>query len=57
MFYLSVPVGLKFQSDQIGYGSFFADLGLDPKILVEGRADIPSHDIAGGNAGAGGHYH
>ena len=48
--YLSVPLGLKLQTDQIGYGSFFADLGLDPKIVIGGRADIPSLDIKGGNA-------
>ena len=48
--YLSVPLGLKLQTDQIGYGRFFADLGLDPKIVIGGRADIPSLDIKGGNA-------
>jgi hypothetical protein len=45
--YLSVPLGLKLQTKQIGYYTFFADLGLDPKILVGGKADIPSLDIKG----------
>jgi hypothetical protein len=48
--YLSVPLGLKLQTNQIGYGRFFTDVGLDPKIVVGGRADIPSLDIKGGNA-------
>jgi hypothetical protein len=48
--YLSVPLGLKLQTNQIGYGRFFIDVGLDPKIVVGGRADIPSLDIKGGNA-------
>jgi hypothetical protein len=48
--FLSVPVGLKFQTNQIGYGRFFTDIGLDPKILIGGRVDIPSLDIKGGNA-------
>lgn len=48
--YLSVPLGLKLQTNQIGYGRFFTDIGLDPKILVAGRADIPSLEIKGGNA-------
>ena len=48
--YLSVPIGLKLQTNQIGYGRFFTDVGLDPKIVVGGRADIPSLDIKGGNA-------
>jgi hypothetical protein len=34
----------------MGYGRFFTDAGLDPKIVVGGRADIPSLDIKGGNA-------
>jgi hypothetical protein len=48
--YLSVPLGLKLQTNQIGFGRFFTDLGLDPMILIVGRADIPSLDIKGGNA-------
>jgi hypothetical protein len=48
--YLSVPLGLKLQTSQMGYGRFFTDVGLDPKIVVGGRADIPSLDIKGGNA-------
>jgi hypothetical protein len=48
--YLSVPLGLKLQTNRIGYGRFFTDVGLDPKIVVAGRADIPSLDIKGGNA-------
>lgn len=48
--YLSVPLGLKLQTNQIGYGRFFTDVGMDPKIVIGGRADIPSLDIKGGNA-------
>jgi len=48
--YLSIPLGLKLQTDQIGYGRFFTDVGLDPKIVIGGRVDIPSLDIKGGNA-------
>jgi hypothetical protein len=48
--YLSVPVGLKFNTNQIGYVSFFTDLGLDPKVVIGGKADIPSLEIEGENA-------
>jgi hypothetical protein len=48
--YLSIPLGLKLQTNQIGYGRFFTDIGIDPKIVIGGRADIPSLDIKGGNA-------
>jgi hypothetical protein len=48
--YLSVPLGVKLRTNQIGYGRFFTDLGFDPQIVIAGRADIPSLDIRGGNA-------
>ena len=48
--YLSVPLGLKLQTNQIGYITFFTDLGVDPKVVIGGKADIPSHSIKGENA-------
>lgn len=48
--YLSVPLGLKLQTNQIGYLTFFADLGLDPKVVVGGKADIKSLSITGEKA-------
>lgn len=48
--YLSFPVGLKLQTNQIGYLTFFTDLGLDPKIVIGRKADIPSLDISGERA-------
>jgi hypothetical protein len=38
--YLSFPFGLKLQTNQIGYLTFFTDLGLDPKIVVGGKVKI-----------------
>ncbi|MDQ1332179.1 MAG: hypothetical protein QG576_213 [Bacteroidota bacterium] len=43
--YLSIPLGLKLQTNQIGYFTFFTDLGIDPKIVIGGKVDIPSLDI------------
>jgi hypothetical protein len=48
--YLSVPLGIKLQTNQIGFGRFFTDVGFDPKIVLGGRADIPSLNVIGGNA-------
>lgn len=48
--YLSIPLGLKLQTNQIGYGRFFTDLGFAPEIVIGSRADIPSANIKGGNA-------
>lgn len=49
--YISLPVGLKLQTNQIGYITFFTDLGIDPKVIVNGKADIPSLNIKGEIAG------
>ncbi|MCU0455400.1 MAG: PorT family protein [Bacteroidales bacterium] len=38
--YLSIPIGLKLQTNQIGYVTIFVDLGLDPKIVIGGKVDI-----------------
>jgi hypothetical protein len=48
--YLSIPIGLKFKSNQIGYVTFFTEIGVDPKFLIGGKADIPSQDIKGETA-------
>ncbi|MCU0473614.1 MAG: PorT family protein [Bacteroidales bacterium] len=48
--YLSIPLGLKLQTNQIGYFTFFTDLGIDPKMVIGGKVDIPSRDIEGARA-------
>lgn len=48
--YLAIPLGLKLQTNQIGYITFFTDLGIDPKVVIGGKADIPSLDISGEKA-------
>jgi hypothetical protein len=50
--YLSIPVGLKLQSNQIGYITFFTDLGIDPKFVLGGKAEIPEMGIEKENASA-----
>jgi hypothetical protein len=48
--YLAVPVGLKLQTNQIGYITYFADLGFDPKVAIGGKIDIKDNGIEGENA-------
>lgn len=48
--YLSIPLGLKLQTNQIGYVTFFSDIGIDPKVVIGGKVDIPSLGITGEKA-------
>lgn len=43
--YLSIPIGLKLNTNQIGYLTLFTNVGLDPKIVIGGKADIPYASI------------
>ena len=48
--YVEVPLGLKLKTNQIGYLTFFSDVGVDPKVMVGGKMDIPALDIEGEKA-------
>lgn len=43
--YLSIPLGIKLKTNQIGYMTFFANTGINPKVVIGGKGDIPSQDI------------
>lgn len=43
--YVSIPLGLKFRTNQIGYLTFFSNIGLDPKVVIAAKADIPEQSI------------
>jgi hypothetical protein len=47
--YLTFPIGLKLQTNQIGYITFFSDIGLVPKIVINRKLDIPSLSLSGEN--------
>ncbi|HLP72605.1 MAG TPA: porin family protein [Bacteroidales bacterium] len=49
--YLSIPVGLKLQTNEIGYVKVFTNIGLDPKFVIGGKNDIPQLDIKNESAG------
>ncbi len=48
--YLVIPAGLKYKTYEMGLFSYFGELGIDPKVVVRGRVDIPSIDIKGAKA-------
>jgi hypothetical protein len=49
--YLHIPLGLKMRTSEIGYFTYYAEVGLDPMININARASVPSLSIS--NAGAG----
>ena len=49
--YLAIPLGIKLQTNQIGYVTIFTDLGIDAKVLIGSKFDIPSVGVDGENAG------
>ena len=44
--YIDIPLGLKFETNQIGYITYFTDAGFDPKIMISSKVDIPSQSIS-----------
>ncbi len=43
--YLSVPIGIKLKTNQIGYMTFFSNVGMNPKAVIGGKCNIPSQNI------------
>ncbi|MBN2610582.1 MAG: outer membrane beta-barrel protein [Bacteroidales bacterium] len=41
--YVSIPVGLKLKTNQIGFFSYYANLGFMPQVNIRARADASSH--------------
>jgi len=48
--YLSIPVGIKLRTKQVGYISLFTNIGLDPKYAIGGNIEIPSQSMSKQNA-------
>jgi hypothetical protein len=43
--YLSLPLGIKYKTNEYGPLNYFGEAGFDPRIVIRGRVDIPSLDI------------
>jgi len=48
--YLSIPVGAKIKTTETSYLVYFAEFGLDPKVAISRRVDIPSIGVDGERA-------
>jgi hypothetical protein len=43
--YMNIPVGLRLQTNQVGYLTYFTDLGFDLRILLKSTIDLPTLQI------------
>ncbi len=48
--YLNIPAGIRFQPDQVGYLTYFTDLGFDIRMRIKSTIDVPAIDIRHENA-------
>lgn len=48
--YINIPLGVRLQTNQYGYITYFADIGLDARMMLKSTVDILAHDITHENA-------
>jgi hypothetical protein len=48
--YMNIPVGLRLQTNQVGYLTYFTDLGFDLRMLIKSTIDLPALAIEHENA-------
>ncbi len=41
--YMNIPIGLRLKTDQIGYLTYFTDIGFDIRMLVKSTVDLPAN--------------
>ncbi|SDC17541.1 porin family protein [Williamwhitmania taraxaci] len=47
--YLSIPLGLKFCTNEIGYLTYYAHVGVTNHVLIRAKADIDAQNVSGEN--------
>lgn len=48
--YMNLPLGIRLQTNQIGYFRYFTDIGFDMRILLKSTVDILANEISNENA-------
>ena len=48
--YLNIPAGIRLQTNQVGYLTYYTDLGFDLRVLIKSTIDLPAMDIDHENA-------
>ncbi len=41
--YMNIPAGIRLQTDQVGYLTYFTDLGFDIRLLIKSTVDLPAN--------------
>jgi len=49
--YMNIPAGIRLQTNQVGYLTYFTDLGFDIRVLIKSTIDLPAFFIEQENAG------
>lgn len=42
--YMNIPLGVRLQTNQIGYLTYFTDIGFDIRMLLKSTVDLPKRD-------------
>lgn len=48
--YLNIPIGVRLQTNQVGYLTYFTDIGFDVRMLIKSTIDLPTMQIFAENA-------
>jgi hypothetical protein len=48
--YMNIPAGIRLQTNQVGYLTYFTDLGFDIRMLLKSTVDLPALQIFDENA-------
>ncbi|MFZ2286424.1 MAG: porin family protein [Bacteroidales bacterium] len=48
--YINFPAALRLKTDQVGYLTYFTDIGFDIRLLLKSTVDIPAMQISNENA-------
>ncbi|MCU0458851.1 MAG: PorT family protein [Bacteroidales bacterium] len=48
--YMNIPVGIRLQTNQVGYLTYYTDMGFDIRMLLKSTVDLPTLQIFDENA-------
>ena len=48
--YMNIPLGIRLQTNQVGYLTYYTDMGFDVRMLIKSTIDLPTLQVSGENA-------